>query len=120
MSTAEAFVAGAKSRSDISDEEKALQARRHSQDTVDIVAGKNGVGSVGTFDEKPSNGEQKARARVHRKSSRPAQTGSRPTHGSSCRKRSNVHTSYEVQYLHGPSKPNGENDGLRILRIRVA
>lgn len=43
MSTAEAFVADAKSRSDISDEEKALQARRHSRDTVDIVAGKHGT-----------------------------------------------------------------------------
>eukprot|EP00903_Cladosiphon_okamuranus_P007116 g6914.t1 len=38
MSTAEAFVADARSRSDISDEDKVLQARRHSQDTVDIVA----------------------------------------------------------------------------------
>lgn len=43
MSAAEAFVADAKSRSDISDEDKALQARRHSQDTVDIVAGKDGA-----------------------------------------------------------------------------
>lgn len=47
MSTAEAFVADARSRSDISDEDKTLQARRHSQDTVDIVAGKNGTTSNG-------------------------------------------------------------------------
>lgn len=41
MSTAEVFVADAKGRNDISDNDKALQARRHSQDTVDIVAGKH-------------------------------------------------------------------------------
>jgi len=40
ISTAEAFVADAKSRTgDLSDEDKALQARRHSLETVDVVAG---------------------------------------------------------------------------------
>ncbi|CAM9165201.1 unnamed protein product [Scytosiphon promiscuus] len=38
LSSAEAFVAEAGSRVDLSDEEKALRVQRHSQDTVDIVA----------------------------------------------------------------------------------
>lgn len=40
LSSAETFAAEVRSRTDLSNQDKALRTQRHSQDTVDIVAGK--------------------------------------------------------------------------------